>query len=84
MSVLVSLALIPLALSGACILFVVGWWLLPYAMTLLGGLLLVGGLAMDTSQTGDLGPALALIGAVVLVVGGLWWRARYAENRGRR
>lgn len=83
MSILVSLALIPLALAGACILFVVSWWLLPYAMVLFGGLLLVGGLSMDASQ-GSLGGALAVVGAAVSVVGGLWSRSRYAEHRERR
>jgi hypothetical protein len=79
-SVLVSLALIPLALTGAFILFLVSWWLLPYAITLCGGLLVIGGLAMDTSQTGNLGAVLALFGAALLIVGGLWSRARYANR----
>lgn len=84
MSLLVSLALIPLALAGACILFVVSWWLLPYAMVLFGGLLLVSGMSMDASQTGSLGCALAFVGVALSVVGGVWSRARYAEHRGRR
>jgi hypothetical protein len=83
-SILVSLALIPLALTGACILFVVSWWLLPYAMVLFGGLLLAGGMSMDASQTGSLGLALGLTGAALLSVGGLWSRERYASRRGRR
>ena len=83
-SVLVTLALIPLALTGSCILFIIGWWLLPYAMLLLGGLLVIGGLSMDASQTGSLGPGLVLTGAVLATVGGLWSRTRYAEQRGRR
>ncbi len=80
MSVLVFLALIPLALAGAYILFAVSWWLLPYAMVLFGGLLLVGGMSMDASQTGSLGTVLGLMGAALLAVGGLWSRERYANR----
>lgn len=84
MSTLVFLALIPLAIAGAVILFAVSWWLLPYAMVLSGGLLVVGGLAMDTSQTGNLGFALSLTGAVLLIVGGFWCRQRYVNRPSRR
>lgn len=80
MSVLVFLALIPLALAGTFIVFVVSWWLLPYAMVLLGGLLLVGGMSMDASQTGNLGVALGMTGAALLAVGGFWSRARYVNR----
>ena len=84
MSILVFLALIPLALAGGYILFVLSWWLLPYAMVLMGGLLVVGGMSTDASQTGSLGLALGLTGAALLAVGGFWSRERYANRPGRR
>lgn len=66
-SVLVFLALIPLAVIGAAILFVAVRWLLPYALAVLGLLLfwIAGqqGVAPDMAMWGKtVGSCLSLLG----------------------
>ena len=67
-SVLVFLALIPLAIFGAAIAFVTVRWLLPYALAVLGALVFwiasQHGVAQDAAMGGKaVGACLGLLGA---------------------
>ena len=77
LSVLVFLALIPLALIGAVILFKVARWLLPYALVAFGGLLLW--LSHDTGFKTDDAMTIRAVGAGVNMLGILWTLARWTR-----
>ncbi len=78
MSALVTLALIPFALFGALIAFIVARWLLPYVLVLVGLMILWLGQAGGLSS-GEVGGVSAL-GSALGIIGGLWLWTRWAKK----
>ena len=78
MSTLVTLALIPFALFGALIAFIVARWLLPYVLVVTGLMILWVGQAGSLSP-GDAGGVSAL-GSSLAIIGGLWLWTRWAKK----